>query len=104
MLGRWRSIADALRVSLNVLLSIVSAAFGTLVAAQYTHSRALAVLAGLGGLTILALGLRAVRAPSRPFDIGSFGAPGITTSRRLGAFYVVVGLVWVLFAVGTTRA
>jgi uncharacterized membrane protein YqgA involved in biofilm formation len=82
---------------------VATTAFAALVVASFAQSRVVSDVAALGGLAIIGLGVRALLAPSRPFDIGRLGVPAIDTSRRLGAFYVLTGVLWIVIALHTAR-
>jgi pimeloyl-ACP methyl ester carboxylesterase len=104
MRGYLEKIADALRVSPATFFGVALAAFVALLAASYAQNAFCAALAALGGVAIAGLGARAVLAPSRPFDVGWLGVPGINSSRRLGGFYIVTGAVWILLSISTAAA
>jgi hypothetical protein len=95
MFDDFREIADALDVPLPWFWLIIPG-FVALAAAGTTHSAIAGTIAALVGLGIASLGIRAIVRPSRPLRLSPLSTvPGITTSRRLGAFYFLPGVVWV---------
>jgi hypothetical protein len=104
-----RRIANALDVSLSLLAFVAVGGFVALAAAGSTHNALLAAAACLAGVVLLGIGLRAAMRPARPFEIQSLNRTDpalsyINTSRRLGLFYVLVGLVWIVVALSVSRS
>jgi hypothetical protein len=93
-------VADALAVPVRGLIALVIVGFGSLVVALFTQDRAATVVAVSAGLLLFLVGLRAVVRPSRPFDITALrkrsGLEFLDSSRRLGGFYMLVGVFWVV--------
>jgi hypothetical protein len=59
------------------------------------RSAAAAAISCLVGLWVAGVGIRAIVRPSEPLRLSQPSAVHVTTSRRLGAFYLLTGLVWV---------
>jgi uncharacterized membrane protein HdeD (DUF308 family) len=102
-------ICGALDVSLSVLALVAVGGFAALTVAASTHSTAPAAVACVAGVVLLASGLRAAMRPARPFEIQSLNRSNpalsyINTSRRLGLFYVLVGVVWIVGTLSVTRS
>ena len=97
----FERISEALGVPTQWLLGLGLLAFAMLFAAIAIRNSALAVVAAAFGILMSLIGVRAAIRPSRPFRLENF-APWINTTRRVGAFYVVAGLVWALLAVTAT--
>jgi hypothetical protein len=94
-----RRVSVALDVPLGWLLSFVVLAFVMLLAAVATHSETVGFVAAGSGLCITLLGVRAAIRPSRPFQLKNFGnSPWINSTRRVGLFYVMAGVVWAMLA------
>lgn len=78
------------------LLTFVVFGFVPLAAAITLRSAAVSAISSLVGLCIAGVGIRAMVRPSEPLRLSQPSAvPHVTTSRRLGAFYLFAGLVWV---------
>jgi hypothetical protein len=92
-------VAEALGVPTRWLVTFVLFGFFMLLAAAITHDAAFADVAAALGALISLIGVRAAMRPSRPFRLENFtNSPGINTTRRVGMFYVLVGLVWAALA------
>jgi hypothetical protein len=93
-------VASALAVPASWLLTLLGGGMVVLVAAIAAHSRPIGLCSAIIGVALLSLGLRAVVRPSQPFDPSSLNSEAgmgyINTSRRVGGFYAVVGVVWVV--------
>lgn len=88
-------VSEALGVPTRWLLGLLAVAFTILVAAAVTHDAAVERIAAAVGVLMSLIGLRAAMRPSRPFHLENLtNSPGIDTTRRVGLFYVVVGLTW----------
>jgi branched-subunit amino acid transport protein len=95
----FREIAAALDVPLGWLVGSVVCGFVTLVAAVTTRSVVAATISSLVSLAIAGAGLRAVLRPTRPLHLSQEAqVPHVRTSRQLGAFYVLAGLVSVMLS------
>jgi hypothetical protein len=92
-------VSEALGVPTPWLLAFVLVAFTMLLAAAITRDAAVAGVAAALGVLISLIGARAAIRPSRPFRLENFtNSPRINTTRRVGLFYVLVGLVWAVLA------
>jgi hypothetical protein len=95
-----RRVAEALDVPLALLTLWIYGGFTVIAVGGLAEVAALGWLSVLFGLGTLGAGLRAVLRPARPF------APGVeamervlSDSRRLGAFYALVGVIWLALSV-----
>lgn len=94
-----RRISQALDVPVSWLLGIALAGFAALLAAVGSHDWTVGGVAAGFGVVISLIGVRAAIRPSRPFRLENVeNTPGITTSRRLGLFYVAAGVGWAMIA------
>lgn len=74
--------------------------FVPMVAAVSLRSAAAAAVSCLIGAGAAGVGIRAILRPSQPLRLSPVSAvPHITTSRRLGVFYLLAGLVWIVLSV-----
>jgi hypothetical protein len=94
-----RRVADALDVPVLALELWVYIGFIPLAVGGMAGVPWLGYIAAVVGLGLLAIGLRgAIRSP-RPFDAGTPGMSRIMpTSRAVGTFYVVAGIVWIFIS------
>lgn len=96
MFEDFRKIARALDAPLAWLLGFSTVGFVPLTAAMSLRSAAAVAISCFVGLATGGVGMRAILRPSVPLRLSQpSSVPYITTSRRLGAFYVVAGLIWV---------
>jgi hypothetical protein len=62
----------------------------------------------LVGVVVAGLGARAIARPSRPFKVESLQQSGkmlyVNTSRRLGGFYVLAGVVWIIVTLSASAS
>jgi hypothetical protein len=101
-------VADALAVPTRGLIALGIVGLGSLGVALFTQDRVFAVVAVCAGVLLFLVGLRAVARPSRPFDIKALrkrtGLEFIDSSRRLGGFYMLVGVFWVILGLAASYA
>jgi hypothetical protein len=94
-----RRAAAALRVPTWLLTAIAWVGFACLAIGGMAGIPALGVVAGLFGAAIAAIGLRGLTLPSEPVELGNPGMDSLFgTSRRVAAFYVLVGVVWIVLS------
>jgi hypothetical protein len=92
-------ICDALEVPLSWLLGILLMGMAALVGVVSTPTTVTTCVAVAFGVVISVIGVRAAIRPSRPFRLESLeNAPWLNTTRRLGLFYAVAGICWVMIA------
>lgn len=88
-------ISAALELPPQWLVRLILLSVTTLFAAAVTREVPVALVAAGCGLVISGVGARAAIRPSRPFRLESpHQVPSITTTRRLGLFYMATGFVW----------
>lgn len=100
-------ISAALGLSPQALITCVCAVMALMFAAVGTGDDVICVASAVGGCGVIAIGVRAALRPSRRFPRGRLemsGAPGVTTTRRLGLFYVLVGVICVMISLVARRA
>jgi hypothetical protein len=95
-----RRIADGLGVPFGLFLALVYVGFACFAVALMADVRALAVASCLVGVILLAIGARAVAAPSRPVAPGFPDLWFTANTRRLGAFYILVSVIWIAISAG----
>lgn len=94
-----RAIARALDLPFGPFVASGMVGFALLVLAFAAHNTGVSVTAAVVGLAVVLVGVRAMFRPSRPFRVEALrngtGSEYINTSRGLGGFYAVGGVVWV---------
>lgn len=104
--GTWfddvQSVSEALRVPPSLLTGLAVGGLAVLLLTAGTKSPGLIAMSCLVGVALSGMGVRAVALPCRPFEVKSLRRQGgldyLNTTRRVGAFYVVAGLVYVVLA------
>lgn len=100
-----RRVAEALDVPPLLLVPGVYVGFAVLAVGGIAKVTALGYGAMLFGIGITAVGLRAAIRSPRPFDTGTPSLQRfLGTTRAVGAFYAVVGVLWILLSVTVTQA
>jgi hypothetical protein len=100
-----RRVAEALDVPPMLLVVAVYLGFAVLAIGGIAKVAALGYVAMLFGVGITAVGLRAAIRPPRSFDTGVPSLQRlIGTTRAVGAFYAVAGVIWILLSFGVTHA
>jgi hypothetical protein len=96
-----RRVADALDVPPVALTLWIYLGFVLLAVGGMAKIVVLGYVAMIGGAGILVVGLRAAIRPPRPFDPGTQALPGLLrTTRAVGVFYALAGLLWMLLSLG----
>jgi hypothetical protein len=100
-----RRISDALGVPLAWLIGVAVTGMAALLAAVASHDAAVGDVAAAFGGVIALIGIRGALRPSRRFRLENVtNSPGIDTTRRVGLFYVAVGLIWAMIALLATKS
>jgi hypothetical protein len=107
MLDDFRRIAQALGVSERLLVGAGLGGFALLLLVATTKDTAVGVVSAVFGACVTLVGARAIVRPSRPFAITSLrkgsGLEYLNTTRRLGGFYILAGLVWIMVSLIVTQ-
>lgn len=96
-----RRIADALGVPAWLLTGMAWIGFAFLAVGGMAQIPAFGVVAALFGVALGVIGVRGLFAPSQRVELGTPGMDRLFgTSRRVGAFYILVAVIWIGLSVG----
>ncbi len=100
-----RRVANALDVPSLLLVVGVYLGFAFLAVGGIAKVAALGYVAMLFGIGITVVGIRAAIRPPHPFDTGTPSLQRfLGTTRAVGVFYAMAGILWILLSIGVTQA
>lgn len=96
-----RRVADALDVPAVALMAWIYVGFAVLAVGGMAKIGWLGCIAAVVGTGLVAVGLRAAVRPARAFDPGVLALQRVmSSSKRVGMFYVLGGGLWIALSVG----
>lgn len=104
MLETNRRVAEALRIPATVLNLWIYVGTVPLVVGGMARISWLGYVDVVVALGFFVAGVRAALSPSQPFTLGPGTVRFLGTTRRIGLFYILVGVVWVLLSVSIIRS